>query len=203
MQAMQAMQALFDAPVALSASPAIDRLPAQHAADLFHVGQVLVCADDWALVDLPGQQTHARIAIPPPHALACGDWVVVVGRESQWYAVGIVATQHREAAEKTLTFLATQDTVAFHAPHGCITLAAKEMSLSGQAVAIVSKTLRMTATSCLVHCVTVNQWVAGLVSQTVGRLYQGVTGDYHHHSQSIVERAEGQVTIKGNRIHLN
>ena len=203
MQAMQAMQALFDAPVALSASPAIDRLPAQHAADLFHVGQVLVCEDDWALVDLPGQQTHARIAIPPPHALACGDWVVVVGRESQWYAVGIVATQHREAADRTLTFLATQDTVAFHAPHGCITLAARQMSLSGQAVAIVSKTLRMTATSCLVHCVTVNQWVAGLVSQTVGRLYQGVTGDYHHHSQSIVERAEGQVTIKGDRIHLN
>ena len=197
------MQALLDAPVALSASPAINRLPAQHAADLFHVGQVLVCADDWALVDLPGRQTHARIAIPPPHALACGDWVVVVGRESQWYAVGIVATQHREAADRTLTFLATQDTVAFHAPHGCITLAAKEMSLSGQAVAIVSKTLRMTATSCLLHCVTVNQWVAGLVSQTVGRLYQGVTGDYHHHSQSIVERAEGQVTIKGNRIHLN
>ena len=200
---MQAMQALFAAPVALSASPAIDRLPAQHAADLFHVGQVLVCADDWALVDLPGQQTHARIAIPPPHALACGDWVVVVGRESQWYAVGIVATQHREAADRTLTFLATQDTVAFHAPHGCITLAAKEMSLSGQTVAIVSKTLRMTATSCLLQCLTVNQWVAGLVSQTVGRLYQGVTGDYHHHSQSIVERAEGQVTIKGNRIHLN
>ena len=200
---MQAMQALFAAPVALSASPAIDRLPAQHAADLFHVGQVLVCADDWALVDLPGRQTHARIAIPPPHALACGDWVVVVGRESQWYAVGIVATQHREAADRTLTFLATQDTVAFHAPHGCITLAAKEMSLSGQTVAIVSKTLRMTATSCLLQCLTVNQWVAGLVSQTVGRLYQGVTGDYHHHSQSIVERAEGQVTIKGNRIHLN
>ena len=200
---MQAMQALFGAPVALFASPAIDRLPAQHAADLFHVGQVLVCADDWALVDLPGRQTHARIAIPPPHALACGDWVVVVGRESQWYAVGIVATQHREAADRTLTFLATQDTVAFHAPHGCITLAAKEMSLSGQTVAIVSKTLRMTATSCLLQCLTVNQWVAGLVSQTVGRLYQGVTGDYHHHSQSIVERAEGQVTIKGNRIHLN
>ena len=197
------MQALLDAPVALSASPAINRLPAQHAADLFHVGQVLVCADDWALVDLPGQQTHARIAIPPPHALACGDWVVVVGRESQWYAVGIVATQHREAADRTLTFLATQDTVAFHAPHGCITLAAKEMSLSGQTVAIVSKTLRMTATSCLLQCLTVNQWVAGLVSQTVGRLYQGVTGDYHHHSQSIVERAEGQVTIKGDRIHLN
>ena len=61
----------------------------------------------------------------------------------------------------------------------------------------------MTATSCLLHCVTVNQWVAGLVSQTVGRLYQGVTGDYHHHAQSIVERAEGQVTIKGERIHLN
>ena len=200
---MQAMQAMSAAPVALSASPAIDRLPAQHAADLFHVGQVLVCADDWALVDLPGRQTHARIAIPPPHALACGDWVVVVGRESQWYAVGIVATEHQEAADKTLTFLATQDTVAFHAPHGCITLAAKEMSLSGQAVAIVSKTLRMTATSCLLQCVTVNQWVAGLVSQTVGRLYQGVTGDYHHHSQSIVERAEGQVTIKGDRIHLN
>ena len=200
---MQAMQALFDAPVALSTSPAIDRWPAQHAADLFHVGQVLVCADDWALVDLPGQQTHARIAIPPPHALACGDWVVVVGRESQWYAVGIVAIEHREAADKTLTFLATQDTVAFHAPHGCITLAARQMSLSGQAVAIVSKTLRMTATSCLLQCLTVNQWVAGLVSQTVGRLYQGVTGDYHHHSQSIVERAEGQVTIKGNRIHLN
>ena len=200
---MQAMQAMFAAPVALSASPAIDRLPAQHAADLFHVGQVLVCADDWALVDLPGRQTHARIAIPPPHALACGDWVVVVGRESQWYAVGIVATQHRETADRTLTFLATQDTVAFHAPHGCITLAAKEMSLSGQTVAIVSKTLRMTATSCLLQCLTVNQWVAGLVSQTVGRLYQGVTGDYHHHSQSIVERAEGQVTIKGNRIHLN
>ena len=197
------MQALLDAPVALSASPAINRLPAQHAADLFHVGQVLVCADDWALVDLPGRQTHARIAIPPPHALACGDWVVVVGRESQWYAVGIVATQHREAADRTLTFLATQDTVAFHAPHGCITLAAKEMSLSGQTVAIVSKTLRMTATSCLLQCLTVNQWVAGLVSQTVGRLYQGVTGDYHHHSQSIVERAEGQVTIKGDRIHLN
>ena len=197
------MQALLDAPVALSASPAINRLPAQHAADLFHVGQVLVCADDWALVDLPGRQTHARIAIPPPHALACGDWVVVVGRESQWYAVGIVATQHREAADRTLTFLATQDTVAFHAPHGCITLAAKQMSLSGQAVAIVSKTLRMTATSCLLQCLTVNQWVAGLVSQTVGRLYQGVTGDYHHHSQSIVERAEGQVTIKGDRIHLN
>ena len=197
------MQAMFAAPVALSASPAIDRLPAQHAADLFHVGQVLVCADDWALVDLSGQQTHARIAIPPPHALACGDWVVVVGRESQWYAVGIVATQHREAADRTLTFLATQDTVAFHAPHGCITLAARQMSLSGQAVAIVSKTLRMAATSCLLQCLPVNQWVAGLVSQTVGRLYQGVTGDYHHHSQSIVERAEGQVTIKGNRIHLN
>ena len=48
---MQAMQARSAAPVALSASPAIDRLPAQHAADLFHVGQVLVCADDWALVD--------------------------------------------------------------------------------------------------------------------------------------------------------
>ena len=128
---------------------------------------------------------------------------MVVGRESQWYAVGIGATEHRKAADRTLTFLATQDTVAFHAPHGCITLAARQMSLSGQAVAIVSKTLRMTATSCLLHCVTVNQWVAGLVSQTVGRLYQGVTGDYHHHSQSIVERAEGQVTIKGNRIHLN
>jgi hypothetical protein len=34
-------------------------------------------------------------------------------------------------------------------------------------------------------------------------LYPGVGGDYHRHAQAIVETAEGQVTMKGKRVHLN
>jgi hypothetical protein len=174
------------------------RLPS----DLFEVARVLACEGRDALIDLNGRQIWARIAIPPPAAVAAGDFVVVAGRGSEWWAVGTLGDPWEVADDSGPVFHGDTD-IAMHAPHGRISLAAARIWLGGESVSIVAKALHATAASCLLQCQTVNQWIAGLVSQTVGRLYQGVTGDYHHHSHSIVARAEGQVTIKGDRIHLN
>ena len=170
--------------------------------DLFEIAQVLACDGRHALIDLHGRQEWARIAIPPPSAVTAGDFVVVAGRGSEWWAVGMLADPWETADDSAPAFDNEAD-IVIHAPHGRIAMAAARIWLGGERVSIFAKALRATATSCLLQCQTVNQWVAGLVSLTVGRLYQGVTGDYHHHSQSIVERAEGQVTIKGDRINLN
>jgi len=171
-------------------------------ADLFEVAQVLACDGRHALIDLHGRQEWARIAIPPPAAVAAGDFVVVAGRGSEWWAVGTLGDPWEAADDSPPAFDSEAD-IVIHAPHGRISLAAEKIWLGGETVSIVAQALRATATSCVLQCQTVNQWIAGLVSLTVGRLYQGVTGDYHHHSQSIVERAEDLVTIKGDRIHLN
>ena len=170
--------------------------------NLFEIAQVLACDGRYALIDLHGRQEWARIAMPPPAAVAAGDFVVVAGRGSQWWAVGTLGDP-REAADDSCPAFDSEADIVIHAPHGRIALAAAQIWLGGETVSIFAKALRATAASCVLQCQTVNQWIAGLVSLTVGRLYQGVTGDYHHHSQSIVEQAEGQVTIKGNRIHLN
>ena len=187
-------------------------LPALHIvnAELRHVpleavveiAQVLACDARHALIDLQGRQEWARIAIPPPAAVSAGDFVVVAGRGSEWWTVGTLGDPWEAADDSAPDFDSDAD-IVIHAPHGRIALAAAQIWLGGDKVSIFAKALRATATSCVLQCQTVNQWIAGLVSLTVGRLYQGVTGDYHHHSQSIVERAEGQVTIKGDRIHLN
>jgi hypothetical protein len=172
------------------------------ASDLFEVARVLDCDGPHALIELPGRQVWARVAIPPPAAVAAGDFVVVAGRDSEWWAVGTLGDPW-DAAEDSAPAFSDAAGIVIHAPQGRISLAAARIWLGGEKVSFFARTLRSTATSCLLQCQTVNQWIAGLVSQTVGRLYQGVSGDYHHHSQSIVERAEGQVTIKGQRIHLN
>jgi hypothetical protein len=172
------------------------------ASNLFEIAQVLACDGRHALIDLHGCQEWARIAIPPPAAVSAGDFVVVAGRGSEWWAVGVLADPRETADDSAPAFDGEAD-IVIHAPHGRIAMAAARIWLGGKRVSIFAKALRATATSCLLQCQTVNQWVAGLVSLTVGRLYQGVTGDYHHHSQSIVERAEGQVTIKGDRVNLN
>jgi len=170
--------------------------------DLFEIAQVLASDGRHALIDLHGRQEWARIAIPPPAAVSSGDFVVVAGHGSEWWAVGTLGDPWEAADDSPPAFDGETD-IVIHAPRGRISLAAAKIWLGGETVSIFAKALRATATSCVLQCQTVNQWVAGLLSQTVGRLYQGVTGDYHHHSQSIVERAEGQVTIKGDRIHLN
>jgi len=170
--------------------------------DLFEIAHVLACDGRHALIDLHGRQEWARIAIPPPAAVAAGDFVVVAGRGSEWWAVGALGDPWEAADDSPPAFDSEAD-IVIHAPHGRISLAAARIWLGGEKVSIFAQALRATATSCLLQCQTVNQWVAGLLSQTAGRLYQGVTGDYHHHSQSIVERAEDLVTIKGDRIHLN
>jgi len=170
--------------------------------ELFEIAQVLACDGRHALIDLHGRQEWARIAIPPPAAVAAGDFVVVAGRGSEWWAVGTLGDPW-EAADDSCPAFDSEADIVIHAPRGRISLAAAKIWLGGETVSIVADALRATATSCVLQCQTVNQWIAGLLSQTVGRLYQGVTGDYDHHSQSIVERAEGQVTIKGDRIHLN
>jgi hypothetical protein len=170
--------------------------------DLFEIARVLACDGRHALIDLHGRQEWARIAIPPPSAVSAGDFVVVAGRGSEWWAIGTLGDPW-EAADDSAPAFDSEADIVIHAPHGRIALVAARIWLGGERVSIFAKALRATATSCLLQCQTVNQWVAGLVSLTVGRLFQGVTGDYHHHSQSIVERAEGQVTIKGDRINLN
>lgn len=171
-------------------------------ADCFEIARVLAREGRDALIDLDGRQRWARIAIPPPAAVAAGDFVVVAGRDSEWWAVGTLGDPWEATDAPAAEFDGKAD-IKVHAPRGRISLAAQRIWLGGESVSIVAKALHATATSCVLQCQTVNQWIAGLVSQTVGRLYQGVTGDYHHHSHSIVERAEGQVTIKGDRIHLN
>lgn len=186
--------------VAASARP--EAQAAGLPSDLFEIAQVLACDGRHALIDLHGRQEWARIAIPPPAAVTAGDFVVVAGRGHEWWAVGTLGDPWEAADESGPAFDGAAD-IVIHAPHGRILLAAARIWLGGEKVSIVAKALRATATSCLLQCQTVNQWIAGLLSLTVGRLYQGVAGDYHHHSQSIVERAEGQVTIKGDRIHLN
>ena len=170
--------------------------------DLFEIAQVLACEGRHALINLSGRQEWARIAIPPPVAVAAGDFVIVAGRGSEWWAVGTLGDPWEAADDSGPAFDGEAD-IVIHAPHGRIALAAARIWLGGETVSILAKTLRATSTSCVLQCQTVNQWIAGLVTLTVGRLYQGITGDYDHHSRSIVARAEGQVTIKGERIHLN
>ena len=170
--------------------------------DLFEIAQVLVCKGRQALINLHGRQEWARIAIPPPVAVAAGDFVIVAGRGSQWWAVGTLGDPW-EAADDSCPAFDSEADIVIHAPRGRILLAAGRIWLGGETVSILAQALRATATSCVLQCQTVNQWIAGLVTLTVGRLYQGITGDYDHHSRSIVARAEGQVTIKGERIHLN
>ena len=199
-----AAAAIWDEPKSgdVAAAPRPEGQAGGLPSDLFEIAQVLVCEGRQALINLHGRQAWARIAIPPPVAVAAGDFVIVAGRGSQWWAVGTLGDPWEAADDSCPAFDGEAD-IVIHAPRGRILLAAGRIWLGGETVSILSKTLRATATSCVLQCQTVNQWIAGLVTLTVGRLYQGITGDYDHHSRSIVARAEGQVTIKGERIHLN
>lgn len=168
----------------------------------FEIARVLSRDDQHALIDLPGRQVWARIAIPPPATMDAGDFVVVAGRDSEWWAVGTLGDPQGATRDALPTF-GDDAGIVIHAPRGRLSLTAARLWLGGERVSLLGRTLRATATTCLLRCQSVNQWIAGLVSQTVGRLYQGVDGDYHHRSRSIAARAEGRVTIKGERVHLN
>lgn len=144
----------------------------------------------------PGTTVSARSAMAQSYAPAPGDEVLVIGRGSEWYVIGLLS------GTGTTSFVAPGD-IEFAAPRGRVEFIARDgVFLKSGLVEIVADSLQLTARHVVERFTSLTQWVADAVHQRFGRVRSHVEGDYDLKAGRIKELADEEVTIDGKKIYL-
>lgn len=185
---------------------AVHELLAEAGADggsgeLMHLGPARVVAVEGrrlvaVLESEPGDTVSARSAMAQSYAAAVGDEVLLIGRGSDWYVIGLLA------GTGTTSFVAPGD-LEIAAPRGRVEFVARDgVFLKGGLVEIVADKLNVTARQVVERFTDLTQWVADAVHQRFGRVRSHVQGDYDLKAGRIKELADEEVTIDGKKIYL-
>jgi hypothetical protein len=143
-------------------------------------------------VEREGAVVEAGLAIP------ClpgpGDVVLVAGHEGAAWVIGVIEGRH--------TVWEVAGDVVIRSAGSIDLTAAAGLRLRGAEVAVAGEQVQLTAGTLIERCGSVYRWVKDAVQDRLGRLRQVVSGVHHLDAKRIVQRAEDEVEIDGERINL-
>jgi hypothetical protein len=162
------------------------------------LGPVPVCevSGNRVQLEFPDEMPWAMLALAYPYQPAVGDTVLAAGQSDNWYVIGIL-----QGTGKT-TFAVAGDFEVL-APRGRITLVAgKGFQVKSPEVKITTAKLEMVARRVLERFTDVTRWVKGVWQIRADRIRSRVEGAYQMNAGRIIERADQDVRIDGQKIHL-
>lgn len=142
------------------------------------------------------RKVEAVLAVSYPYRPVVGDIVLAIGQDEAFYAIGVIQ------GNGTTEFVAPGP-IVFHAPRGPIELLSTEgIRLRSREVEIHSERLEVNSRSILERCVDAFRWIRNAFQLRAGRVQEVVDGKYSLSAERISERADRDVKIDGEKIHL-
>lgn len=141
-------------------------------------------------------QVWARTAVGYPYAFQADDEVLTIGQHDDWYVIGVLHGSGK-------TTLQVPGNLQLLAPQGSIEMvAARGISLRGPRISLAAIDLNLVAKRFNQRFEQAKLWVKGRLEVVAQRMSTKVDHSYRLHAGKIVERAEGDVKIDGQKIHL-
>ena len=147
-------------------------------------------------LEFPDELPWASMALAYPYRPSVGDTVLAAGQGQNWYVIGVL-----QGIGKT-TLMVPGDFEVL-APRGRIRLiAGKGVQLKSAEVKITADKLELVARRVMEQFAEATRWIKGAFQLRASRVRTEVENDYQVKAKRIIERAEGDVRIDGNKIHL-
>ncbi len=163
-----------------------------------YLGPARVCqvAANQVRLEFPDELPWATLALAYPYQPAIGDTVLAAGRGQNWYVIGVLQGTGK-------TRLMVPGDFEIHAPRGRISLmAGKGVQVKGPEVKITAGKLELVARRVLENFTDATRWVKDTWNLRAGRARTEIESDYQVKARRIIERAEDDVRIDGDQIHL-
>ncbi len=158
--------------------------------------RVLRVAGGQVQIELAEEVAWATVALGFPYQTVEGDYVLAIGKSGAWYVIGVM----RGRGPTTLT---VPGDLLFRAPHGRIEFAATEgITLTSRNVTVTSGRLEILAETVVQRFGRAACWVRDAFQFRAGRMRTRVDGAYDVHAGRIAVRANRDVKIDGDKIHL-
>lgn len=162
------------------------------------LGTATILAVDGAQVKLSmgEDQVQAVLALAYPYRPATGDTVLAIGQDEAWHVIGVLK------GRGTTSFVAPGD-LEFRAPNGSIGLVAAEgVKVEAPEIELKADRLELAARSVFERFVRAYRRVAEAFHLRAGSVRSVVDDTWDVRAGRITERAEGDVRIDGEKIHL-
>lgn len=148
------------------------------------------------LVALPEAKAWATLALATNYTPVTGDVLLVIGQHGSFYVIGVIAGRGR-------TSLLAHGDLEIRAPHGRIDLLARDgIALRGGLVQVIAKTFDTVVDSVKQRCKELFVQVAGTARTRAKRSETEVEEVHRTQAGRIVQRADKDVSIDGEKIHL-
>ena len=142
------------------------------------------------------EEAWGVLALGYPYRPAAGDTVLALGQESKWYVIGVIRG-------RGLTSFTAPADLELRAPNGSIGLVASGgVRIEAPEVVLRADRLELAARSVFEKFVRAYRRVAEAFHLKAGRVRTVVDGAWDVRAGRIEERADGDVRIDGNQIHL-
>lgn len=143
-----------------------------------------------------GRSTRAELALALPYAPAVGDVLLVIGKASKYYAIGVLHGSGQTA-------LAFQGDVQLRSMNGKLSLTGdRGVEIRGPELDLNTGTLRMVARDVLQTFASVYQRVSMLLRVHAGETQTLVDQSAFTQAKSATILTEDTVTINGREVHL-
>jgi hypothetical protein len=144
----------------------------------------------------PDQQVWAQMALAFHHQPRPGDVVLAIGQDESWFVIGVL-----EARGDTV--LRVPGNLRLEAPNGKIELcSAEEITLASGRIRMLADRLELVASMLYEKFSTATRWVMELFHLRVGAFRTQVRSTYRLKAERIDERAEKDIHLDGDKIHL-
>ena len=158
--------------------------------------RVLKAAGQRVLVELGDEEVWAQMALAYPYQPAPHDVLLTIRQQDDCYVIGVLQGQG-------VTSLVVPGDLSFQAPRGVIRLSAGHgVEIKSDQVRITANKLELFARSVLERFTVATRWVREAFHLRAGRVRTTVDAEYRLHAGRLVERAEADVKIDGEKIHL-
>ncbi len=138
----------------------------------------------------------ATLALAVPYAPAVGDVLLLIGKQGQYWAIGVVRGSGR-------TVLRVAGDLELHAEGGALRLTGDQgVRVTGPEVGFETGKLSVVAASLFEQVGSAIRRVTGLLTTQAGRAHTIVEGAAYEQSKSRAIVAEDTVTVNGKQIHL-
>ncbi|HUA65086.1 MAG TPA: DUF3540 domain-containing protein [Alphaproteobacteria bacterium] len=147
-------------------------------------------------LEFPDALPWADLALGFPYQAAVGDTVLAIGQRGNWYVIGVLHGTGK------VSFLVPGDFEVL-APKGRIKLVAgKGFEVKSPAAKISAGKLELVAHKVFERFTDATRWIKDRWQVRAGRVRAEIEGDYHLKAKTISARADEDVKIDGEKIHL-
>lgn len=159
-------------------------------------GHVLAVEPGRVLVSLPAAKAWATLALGNGYKPVERDVMLVIGKDDAFWVIGVVAGRGR-------TTLHAHGDLELQAPHGRIDLLARDgITVRGGLVQVIAKTFEQVAETARQRFDELCCQVKGVMRWRSKRAETEVEEVHRTHAGRIVQHADKDVSIDGEKIHL-